>query len=120
MATSPPKSPPEIIADLWELLKAYAKQETIDELAPLKRYLGWWIGGGVAIAIGGFFLALGALRGLQQIDQFQGFWSFAPYLIVSVTLGLWAYLFVRRIGRDDHPAPAPATVLDPTPMEQPS
>lgn len=108
MAASPPKSIPEIFSDLWELLKAYAKQETVDPLKPLGSKLKFGVPGGFLLAFGGFFLALGLLRGLQQIEQMQGFWSFGPYFVVAVALGLWSWLLYRMITKK--PAPVAAAV----------
>ena len=63
-----PKSIPEVVQDLWELLKSYAQQETIDPLKGLGRYLGFGIGGAAALSLGIFFLAMSALRVLQTRD----------------------------------------------------
>ena len=101
MAPAPPKSIPDILRDLWELLRAYAKQETIDPITNLKTVLKYGVPGGFLVALGGFFLALGALRGLQRLSYFQDFWSFAPYLIVSLLLCGWAYLLLRLIKKEE-------------------
>ena len=46
------KSLGEVVSDIVELLKAYAKQETLGPLKRLGRYLGFGIGGSVLIATG--------------------------------------------------------------------
>ncbi len=60
------------ITELRELVVGYAKQETVDPLKSLGRYLGWGIGGAVAIGLGWMFLMLGLLRALESIDWFNG------------------------------------------------
>jgi hypothetical protein len=104
VAKSQPKSVSEIIQELWALLKAYAKQETIDPVRSLGRYLAWGTGGSLLIATGLSFLGLAALRALQTETgrTFRGFWSWAPYLIVAVGLGVVIALAVRRILRAQH------------------
>ena len=96
-----PKSIPEVVQDLWELLKAYAQQETIDPLKGLGRYLGFGLGGAALLSLGVFFLALSALRALQTQtgDVFTGWRSALPYLIVLIVVGALAALAASRIGK---------------------
>jgi len=94
-----PKSIPDVVQELWELLKAYAQQETIDPLRGLGRYLGFGIGGAALLSLGLVFLALGLLRTLQTKtgDVFTGWLSAMPYLIVLVAVALVAALAASRI-----------------------
>ena len=95
------KTIPETLAELRDLLVAYAKQETIDPLRNLGRYLGYGLGGMVLLTAGVLFIALGLLRLLQ--DQtgslFTGFWKWIPYLVVGALLCGLIALAVSRIGR---------------------
>ena len=95
------KSVAEIVQDLWDLLVAYARQETIDPLRNIGRYLAFGVGGMVVITLGGFMLGLSALRALQTQtgDVFSGFWSWVPYLIVALVFGGLVALAISRIGR---------------------
>lgn len=86
MAPPQPKAVPQILQELWELLKAYARQETVDPLKGLGRYLGFGVGGSLLVGLGGLFLSLSLLRGLQKFDVFDGGLSFLPYVIVLVAL----------------------------------
>jgi uncharacterized integral membrane protein len=72
--------------DVWELLVAYAKQETIEPLRGLGRWIGFGAGGSVLIATGISLLLLSVLRALQTETgtTFTGNWSWAPYVIVLV------------------------------------
>jgi hypothetical protein len=88
-ADGEPKSIAEIATELWELATSYAKQETIDPLKGLGRFLGYGIGGAIALGIGVLLLLLAGLRALQTEtgSTFTGNWSWAPYLI-AVAVGL--------------------------------
>lgn len=95
------KSLSEIVQDLWDLLVAYARQETIDPLRNIGRYLAFGVGGMVVITLGVFLLGLSGLRALQTQtgDVFAGFWSWVPYLIVALVSGGLVALAISRIGK---------------------
>jgi len=95
------KSLSEIVQDLWELLVAYARQETIDPLRNIGRYLAFGVGGMIVITLGVFLLGLSGLRALQTQtgDVFAGFWSWVPYLIVALVFGGLVALAISRIGK---------------------
>jgi hypothetical protein len=105
-----PKPIADILRELWELLTAYAKQETVDPLRSLGRYLGYGLGGATLLAMGVFFLALSGLRALQTEtgDVFTGAWSAVPYAIVAIVLVAIAALAASRITRGPHAAQARA------------
>jgi hypothetical protein len=94
-----PKSIPQVATELWDLSLAYAKQETIDPLKGLGRYLGYGMGGSVVFALGSMLLLLSALRALQTEtgSTFTGSLSFVPYLIVSAAAALLVGLLVWRV-----------------------
>jgi len=92
------------IAEFKDLVIAYAKQETIDPLRTLGRYLGFGFGGSVFVGLGLGLGLLALLRGLQQIDLFNdpaeldgGTWSWAPYLITGAVGLVVALLFLGRL-----------------------
>src|SRR5207237_176185 len=73
-------NPQQTIRELKELVIAYAKQETIDPLKGLARFLGWGLAGALLWGTGFMFLAVGALRGLEgdgSGPHFTGNWSWA-------------------------------------------
>jgi hypothetical protein len=80
------KSTPELLSELRALVVDYAKQETVDPLKSLGRYLGFGLAGSLLIAVGGLFVSVGLLRLLQTEtgSVFDGGWSFVPYLLVLV------------------------------------
>jgi hypothetical protein len=99
------KALPEVAAELWELTKDYAKQETIDPLKGLGAFLGYGVLGAVFLGIGCSLLLLGGLRALQTQTgtTFAGNWSWAPYLI-AVAAGLVLIgLAILRISRRKGP-----------------
>ena len=59
------KSIPEITSELWALTKDYAKQETIDPLKGVGRYLTFGVPGALLIGFGMVLLMLSGLRALQ-------------------------------------------------------
>jgi Putative Actinobacterial Holin-X, holin superfamily III len=80
-------NPQQTIRELKELVIAYAKQETLDPLKGLGRYISYGILGALLIGTGIMFLAIGALRALQgdhRGPHFNGNMSWAPYAIVVV------------------------------------
>lgn len=99
-----PKAIPEVASELWEMATAYAKQETVDPLRGLGRFLGFGISGAIAWGIGIALLMLGGLRALQTETgtTFTGNLSWAPYLIVMavglVVIGLAVLRVSRRKG----------------------
>ena len=111
MASPLPKrtsDPKEAFTEAVDLVKAYARQETVAPLKNLKRFVGFGMAGGLCIALGIFFLALSGLRYMQTHRFFKqhltGNWSWVPYMIVFFFGIAIAILFALRItkGDDDH------------------
>lgn len=78
------------VGDLVDLLKDYAKQETLGPLRGAGRWLTMGAGGAICLGLGLIVFLLGVLRVLQtELHAFDGAWSWAPYLIVFILcLGL--------------------------------
>lgn len=91
------------LADAVDLIKAYAKQETVGPLKNLGRYLGFGIAGALLMGLGLFFLAMAGLRALQSETgpHLTGGWSWLPYLVVAIGGLLVAALFALRIKKGD-------------------
>jgi hypothetical protein len=79
-------NPQQTIRELKELIVAYAKQETLEPLKGLGRYVAFGVLGALLLGTGVMFLAIGALRALQEETgpHLTGNWSWLPYLIVVV------------------------------------
>ena len=83
------KSLPGEAGELWQLVVGYAKQETLDPVKNLGRFLGFGLGGALLGSLGAVLLLLGGLRLLQTEtgDAFDGNLTFIPYLLVLVASG---------------------------------
>ena len=89
------KSLPALAAELWDLVRAYAKQETVEPMKGLGRFVAFGVAGSVLLGMGTLLLALAGLRALQtETDGYlDNHLSFVPYLIVLVVCTLvivWA------------------------------
>jgi hypothetical protein len=96
----PDKGLPQVASELWDLTKTYAKQETVDPLKGIGRYVGFGLPGAILLGIGVVLLLLGGLRALQtETDtMFTGNLSWLPYLITLAGGALVAGLAAWRIG----------------------
>lgn len=87
--------------ELLGLVVAYAKQETLDPLKSLGRYVAWGVAGALLFAIGGGMLTLTAVRVVQSETghHLRGDLTWVPYTggILVATIGVaWAALRVIR------------------------
>lgn len=99
------KSIPEVASELWELTTTYAKQQTVDPLKGLWRFVSFGLAGAVLLGIGVTLLALSGLRALQTQTNgtFDANWSWAPYLIVVAGAAVLIALAISRISRRKGP-----------------
>lgn len=83
------KSLPGEAQELFQLVVGYAKQETLDPVKNLGRFIGYGMAGALLGSLGAVLLLLGALRLLQTEtgDTFDGNWTFVPYVVVLVVSG---------------------------------
>ena len=96
------KSVPEVATELWSLTKDYARQETIEPLKGVGRYVAYGFGGALLGAFGVAMLLLAMLRALQTEtgSTFTGNLSWLPYLIVLAVGCLLIGLAVSRIQKN--------------------
>lgn len=101
MADPAPKSLPDVVSELWALTRDYARQETIDPLKGVGRYLGFGLGGALLGGLGVLLLMLAGLRALQTQTgtALTGFWSWLPYFIVLAVAALLVAWAVSRISK---------------------
>lgn len=93
--------------DLVDLVVAYAKQETVDPLKKLGKQAAFGVLGAILLGVGGIFLGMALLRGLQtETDAFNRYLSWLPYAIVMFALLLGALLSWKSI---KGPASTPAS-----------
>jgi hypothetical protein len=79
---------PQLVVELRELILAYFRQEAIDPIKSLGRYVLFGLAGALLLGLGVVLLGVGSLRVLQVEtgSTFTGNWSWAPYGIVFVAL----------------------------------
>jgi hypothetical protein len=87
--------------EAFQLVVDYIKQETLDPLKGLGRFMLFGVAGSVALAIGLVILSVAFLRLLQGEtgSTFAGNWSWAPYLICTVAVVAVAAIAVRAVSR---------------------
>ncbi|CAB4734529.1 MAG: hypothetical protein F2694_02845 [Actinobacteria bacterium] len=100
----PKSGPVGQITELKDLVAGYAKQQTVDPLKTLGRYLGYGFAGSMVMGLGFFLLLLALLRGLQEFTVFNdptqldgGTFSWAPYFITATAGTVLVVLFLWRL-----------------------
>jgi hypothetical protein len=91
--------------EVVKLVVDYIKQETLDPVKGLGRYVVFGVAGSVALSIGLAILAVGFLRLLQGEtgSTFTGNLSWIPYVICTILVVLIAFLAVKAISRGQTP-----------------
>ena len=90
-----------LVDEFVSLTVAYFKQETVDPIKALGRFIALGIAGGLMLAIGGGLLALAAIRCIQAEggQHLSGSLTFIPYFGGVVVAGVGAGWAVFRISR---------------------
>ncbi len=97
---APSKSSGNSVGEVIDLVKGYARQETIGPLKHDGRWIGFGVAGALLLGSGGALVALGLLRLLQGTPSdpiFGRHWTFVPYLITLAAAGLGAGLAALRV-----------------------
>ena len=89
------KSVSTLANELSALVVTYAKQETVDPLKNLGRFVGWGFAGAVLIAIGGVIGILATVRLIQTEtgQHLHGDLTWVPYaggIIVGLVGAAWS------------------------------
>ncbi len=90
------------VAQVVDLVKQYARQETLGPLKGAGRWIGFGVAGALLIGLATAFLVLGVLRLVQTeyAPTFHGRWmSLVPYLIALVFSLVVAGIAASRIGK---------------------
>ena len=94
------KSLPTLVGELWQLVLGYLKQETLEPLKGLARFVALGMVGAALLTIGFVLLAVALLRVFQVETgvHLTGNWSWAPYgLTLLAAIGV-AAIAGSRIG----------------------
>lgn len=102
------KSLPELLSELWELITTYVRQETLDPVRGVGRFVAFGVAGALLIGTGGVVLAVGALRLLQTETgtALTGNLTWVPYTLVFVALLVGGGASLAAIGRGRDRGPA--------------
>jgi hypothetical protein len=92
----------QVLVDLKDLTVSYAKQETVDPIKGLGRYVGFGVAGSLCLALGVILLSLAGLRALQTQTgtSLTGNLSWLPYVFTLVFLGVVIALAVYAISKE--------------------
>lgn len=98
--TKQQKSLPALTVELKDLVVTYAKEQTVEPVKGLARFLVWGLAGSAVLALGLVLLVLSLLRVLQtELDTvFDGNLSFLPYVITLVVCVVVLALAARAVG----------------------
>lgn len=98
--SSKPKGLPTLAVELKDLVVSYAKQETIEPIKGLGRFIALGVAGSLVLANGLVLLVLALLRALQTEfgDAFDGNFSFVPYLVTLVVCAIVLIMAFRAVG----------------------
>lgn len=101
MATTQHKGTSQIISELWELVRAYAKQETVDPLKQLWRFVAFGTAAAIVGGVGVILVLLAVLRALQTETgvHLTGSLSWVPYLATLAVALIMAALSGLAITR---------------------
>jgi hypothetical protein len=100
-SSSDSKSVLALVTELKDLVIAYAKQETVDPLKALVRFVLYGVVGAILLAIGGVLVALAIVRAIQSEAglHLSGDLSWVPYVGGVVFALAVAGLAVSRIAK---------------------
>ena len=95
----------EHASELWELIRDYAKQETIDPLKHLGAFVAWGLGAAILGATGIILVSIGLLRLLQEetSPHLTGSLTWVPYVIVLVVCATLTGLAFKAISKKPKP-----------------
>ena len=93
---------PGSVGEVVELVKTYAKQETLGPLKGAGHWLAFGAAGAALVGLGLSIVILGVVRVIQtEWDAADGgTWSWIPYLVGIILCVAFAALAISRINRD--------------------
>jgi hypothetical protein len=97
-----PKSFSDLLNEFAGMVITYVKQETVDPIRALGRFLGLGLAGALLIAIGWVVLALAVTRLLQAETKphLEGSLTWVPYMGGLITAALGVAWAVWRISKE--------------------
>ena len=83
--------------DVVTLIQSYLRQELVEPLRTVGRFLAYGIVGSLLIGSGLVLLAVGTLRGIQATEVIEKCWSWLPYLHSAAALVAVSMVTLRQI-----------------------
>ena len=88
------------VVELYEMIRDYVKQETLDPLRGVGRWLAWGIVGAIALLFGAVVGLIGLLRLLQaEVFDQPNQYTWVPYMIIVGVAVVMIWLSLTRIQR---------------------
>jgi hypothetical protein len=101
---------PRLVAEFYELARAYLLQETVEPAKKLGHFAGFSLGAAALWAVALILLSVAALRAVYSALPDGPYWEALGYLILVIALGAFMALLVRlmpdRSVRDVQTPPA--------------
>lgn len=90
---------PDLLSELWDLIQTYVRQETLDPIKGVGRFVAYGVAGAFLVGVGMVLLSVGVLRVLQaETDTtFTGNLTWIPYGIVFVAMLIGGVLSLKAI-----------------------
>ncbi len=90
-----------LVNELTGLVVAYVKQETVEPVKALGRFVAFGVAGALLLAVGGGALMLGVVRLVQTETgpHLHGDLTWTPYLAGVLVAGIGAGWAISRVGR---------------------
>ena len=97
----PPKGPVDQVGDLFDSVKKYARQETLEPIKGALRWVGVGSVAALSLGLALVFSALGVLRLSQDLGGtvLDGSWSFLHYFITLSVVAVLVAITFSRVSR---------------------
>jgi hypothetical protein len=94
-------TPTDLVTDLVDSVKAYARQETLGPLKGAARWVAVGTAAATSLGLAMVFLAMGVLRLSQDLGgtALDGSWSFLHYFFTLFIVSLLVWLSFSRISQ---------------------
>ena len=97
----PPRGPVDQVGDLFDSVKQYARQETLEPIKGAFRWVGVGSAAALSLGLALVFSALGILRFSQDLGGtvLDGSWSFVHYFITLTVVAVLVAISFSRVSR---------------------
>jgi cytochrome c biogenesis protein CcdA len=101
ISSRPPRGPVDKVVDLFDSVKRYARQETLEPIKGAIRWVGVGSVAALSLGLALVFSALGILRLSQDLGGtvLDGSWSFLHYFITLSIVAILVAVTFSRVSR---------------------